>query len=95
MCIRDRLIRELEEFKINVDAVDPFADPAEFQHEYGIELLKKVKKKYDAVVLAVNHQEYLGKESDYFNSFIKKGGLLYDVKGAFPGLMEEFRYLSL
>lgn len=89
------LIRELEEFKINVDAIDPFADPEEFQEEYRIELLKKAKKKYDAVVLAVNHEEYLNKEAAFYKAFLKKDGLLYDVKGAFPGLMNDFTYLSL
>jgi UDP-N-acetyl-D-galactosamine dehydrogenase len=33
------LIRELEEFSINVDAIDPFADPVEFKEEYNIDMV--------------------------------------------------------
>lgn len=89
------LIRELEEFKINVEAIDPFADPEEFLEEYGIQLLAEAKQDYDAVVLAVNHAEYVGKDAGFFKSFLKEDGLLYDVKGAFPGMTKKFKYLSL
>jgi UDP-N-acetyl-D-galactosamine dehydrogenase len=38
------LIRELEEFSINVDAIDPFADPVEFKEEYNIDMIDAPNK---------------------------------------------------
>lgn len=89
------LIKELQEFSINVDAVDPFADPDEFKHEYGISLKAEIDKNYDAVVLAVNHTQYLKFDSDYFKNLMGDSGLLYDVKGVFRGEIEGIKYLSL
>jgi UDP-N-acetyl-D-galactosamine dehydrogenase len=56
------VIRELEEFGTQVDVYDPWADPDEVKHEYGIELLPKEPlpdlDAYDAVVLAVAHDTF-------------------------------------
>ncbi|NJN26454.1 MAG: nucleotide sugar dehydrogenase [Cyclobacteriaceae bacterium] len=89
------LIRELQEFKINIDAVDPYADKEEFEHEYGIVLKSTPGQGYDAVVLAVNHEDYLGYDEDYFKKLMGKSGLLYDVKGIFRDRIHEMAYLSL
>lgn len=55
------VIRELQEFGCNVEVSDYWADEKEVKHEYGIELIENEKLKienYDAVVLAVAHDEY-------------------------------------
>ncbi len=53
------VIRELQEFGCNVDVSDPWADGAEVKHEYGLELTEKPDfSRYDALVLAVAHDEY-------------------------------------
>ncbi len=89
------LIRELEEFKVNVDAVDPYADPEEFEHEYGIPLKTKANGPYDAIILAVNHRKYLGwKESD-FQALAIPNALFYDVKGVYRNKIRKMNYLSL
>ena len=41
------------------DFIDPNASSEELMHEYGFGLTEKVGKGYDAVVVAVNHKEYL------------------------------------
>ena len=89
------LIRELHEFSINVDAVDPFADPKEFYDEYGIALTPAIGEKYDAVVLAVNHREYLDLDENYFKNLMTHDGLFYDVKGVFRQKFKSLEYLSL
>ena len=89
------LIKELQEFRINVDAVDPWADPEDFYDEYGITLKKTPGNDYHAIILAVNHREYEGLDSAYFRKLMTTGGLLYDVKGTCRELMNEFSYLSL
>lgn len=55
------VIRELKEYGTNVSIYDPWANPDEVMHEYGLELLKELPKdEFDAVVLAVKHKEFEG-----------------------------------
>jgi UDP-N-acetyl-D-galactosamine dehydrogenase len=56
------IINELVEFNIHVDVYDPYADKHEVEEEYGINLLDNINKTYDAIILAVSHQEFLDLE---------------------------------
>jgi len=89
------LIRELQEFSINVDAVDPFASAEEFKHEYGIELTAAPGPKYDAVLVAVNHEAYANLDESWFVNLTGATGLLYDVKGIYRNKIKTLAYLSL
>jgi UDP-N-acetyl-D-glucosamine/UDP-N-acetyl-D-galactosamine dehydrogenase len=72
------VIKELESFGTTVDIYDPQADPAEVKHEYGLELVRKLDKKYHAIVLTVSHKEFM--ELD-FNALKEENAVVYDVKG--------------
>jgi len=75
---------ELENFGTQVDLYDPWADPAEVKHEYGIDITNKssnLQGQYDAVVLTVAHKEFLGED---VKRYLKPGGVLYDVKSILP-----------
>jgi len=51
---------ELREYGVNVDIYDPWADVAEVKHEYNVDVLTNLSdKKYDAIVVAVSHNEFL------------------------------------
>lgn len=89
------LINELKNFSVNVDAVDPHADVEEFQKEYGHTLCNYPSGNYDALILAVNHQEYLALSEAYFQKLLKPGALFYDVKGIFRSQIGSFTYKSL
>lgn len=89
------LIKELQEFSINIDAVDPWADPAEFEEEYGISLKPEIGANYDAVVLAVNHTTYADLGIPYLKNIMGTAGLLYDVKGIYRDSIDDLKYLSL
>lgn len=89
------LIKELMEFSINIDVIDPFADPKEFNKEYGISLVDRPSEIYDAVILAVNHLQYQQLDEDYFKELVGGNGLLYDVKGIYRGKIKDLKYLSL
>ena len=53
------IYNELTQFELNVDVYDPWANPNEVKHEYNLELLPKINgKKYDAVIVAVAHDEF-------------------------------------
>ncbi|MDH6307777.1 UDP-N-acetyl-D-galactosamine dehydrogenase [Dysgonomonas sp. PFB1-18] len=55
------VIRELKEYDTNVTIYDPWANPEEVKHEYGLDILTELPEgKFDAVVLAVNHAEFEG-----------------------------------
>ena len=72
------VIRELQDFGINVDVYDPWADPKEVKREYGLELVKTLPPlaNYDAIVLAVAHDEFKKMQLKKNNNQV-----LFDIKG--------------
>ncbi len=72
------VIQELQEFGTNVSVYDPWADPKEVKHEYGLDLLTNPAGKYDAIVLAVAHDKF--NELDL--ETLKNGDhtVVYDIK---------------
>jgi UDP-N-acetyl-D-galactosamine dehydrogenase len=71
------VIRELDSFGTNVDVYDPQADAVEVKEEYGIDLIPDIRKKYNAVVLAVSHDEF--RDLDWEK--LKNGTtIIFDVK---------------
>lgn len=90
------VINELKSFSVKVDAVDPYASSKEMEHEYGVKLAESIGNDYDAVIVAVNHQQYLDlKESD-FKNYLKDGkGVFVDVKGIYKDQIKDIEYWSL
>ena len=73
------VIKALEDYGIEVTVFDPWANPSEVQHEYGLTMVNEVPAAtYDAVVLGVAHTEFLSLD---INSLREKCSVLYDVKG--------------
>lgn len=70
----------LSEYTNNITIYDPWADKAEVQHEYQIEITNTLDatRKYDAIILGVAHKEFL--EID-IPSLLNENGVVYDVKG--------------
>lgn len=89
------ILNELRSFSINVDVVDPHASSEELEHEYGFSLCEKPGNKYDAVIVAVSHKEYLNLDENYFNSISAEHGLLVDIKGMYRNKMKHLKYWSL
>ena len=80
------VIRELQTYGVDVDVVDPHAQPAEVEHEYNIQLsswadLSAVPKQYAAVILAVSHKEFIATD---IRAFQAPDAVLYDVKAVLP-----------
>jgi len=86
---------ELKSYNLCVDVTDAHAKPNEVKAEYGIDLVQNIKEKYDAIILAVNHKEYLNLSEDYFKSLGKNGVLLVDVKGIYRKTIKDLDYFSL
>ena len=73
------VVKHLKDYGTNVTIYDPLADPAEVEHEYGLKTVNQLpKEKFDSVVLAVAHKEFLDMDLDV----LKNGKtVVYDVKG--------------
>jgi UDP-N-acetyl-D-glucosamine/UDP-N-acetyl-D-galactosamine dehydrogenase len=79
------LVRELAEFVPEVAVYDPLADPEMTCHEYQIKISNELpSSKFDAVVLAVKHEEIVALGKAKIGKLLKPGGLIYDVKGVLP-----------
>ncbi len=91
------IIRELESFSVHVDVIDPHAESEELHHEYGFTLAEKPQEnRYDAIILAVAHSEYLSLEESYFKSLLRDGkGVIVDIKGLYRGRINNLDYWSL
>jgi len=74
----------LKEYDVNVDIFDPRADMAQAKKEYDLVLIDKPKvAAYDAVILAVAHNEFVALSHAEVRSYLKPEGLFYDLKNAF------------
>lgn len=85
------VVRELKNFGAKVDVYDPWADASETNHEYGIRLVKKPTSRYDAVVLAVAHQEFKSLGRRGILRFCKSRHVIYDIKHVLPSTMTDGR----
>ncbi|WP_454801145.1 nucleotide sugar dehydrogenase [Mucilaginibacter phyllosphaerae] len=76
------IYKELKQVGVKVDVYDPWASPAQVKLDYNISLLKSINDTYDAVVLAVAHNEFT--EID-FSKLTKNGNsVIYDTKSVLP-----------
>ena len=89
------IIAELEDFGISVEVVDPGAGKHEVKEEYKIEMKDQPTGKYDAIIVAVSHREYLNLDESFFDSLLNKDGLVVDVKGILRGKIKNHNYWSL
>jgi UDP-N-acetyl-D-galactosamine dehydrogenase len=72
----------LLEYTSNITIFDPWANKEQVKHEYDVDVVNELlDDKYDACILAVAHKEFLELN---VQSFVKEGGVLYDVKGVLP-----------
>ena len=88
------IVKELESFAVTVHVVDSFASSEELDKEYGFGLTE-TKNDYDAVIVAVNHDDYLNLDEDYFKSITSDKGILVDIKGIYKGKIKDIEYWSL
>jgi UDP-N-acetyl-D-galactosamine dehydrogenase len=69
----------LEDYQLQVTTFDPWANPEEVVHEYGLTVVNEIpNKKFDAVILTVAHKEFM---SLNLKDYLKENGVVYDVKG--------------
>ena len=69
---------ELKDYGLAVEIYDPWADAEEVKEEYDVQLSKLTGEKYDAIILAVAHDEF---KHLSLKDLRKENSVLYDVKG--------------
>ncbi|WP_317167719.1 UDP binding domain-containing protein, partial [Sphingobacterium mizutaii] len=71
--------RELKEYGLDVDIYDPWVDAKEVNQKYKINMLENIAydKKYDAIILAVSHNEFLTLD---LNNLRKETAVVFDIK---------------
>lgn len=75
------IVKELEEYHIEVDVYDPWVDSAEAQHEYNILPIDAPQSaEYDAIILAVAHEQFKQMGAKEIRKFGKAEHVLYDLK---------------
>jgi UDP-N-acetyl-D-glucosamine/UDP-N-acetyl-D-galactosamine dehydrogenase len=89
------VINELTDFGLSVDIIDPGVTSHQVKEEYGLDLVKAPTGKYDAVIVAVSHKEYVNLGEDFFSRWLEKSGIVVDVKGILRGRIKNFTYWSL
>jgi UDP-N-acetyl-D-galactosamine dehydrogenase len=78
------VVKELANYGAQVDVYDPWVDAKEAEHEYGITPIKKpAKGEYDAVVVAVAHNQFRKLGIKRVREFAKRKHVLFDIKYVF------------
>jgi len=79
------IIQELQEYNVQVDVYDPWINAVEAAEEYGIEPIETLEPgTYDAIILAVAHDQFRDMGAEQIRSLGKQGAVLFDIKGALP-----------
>lgn len=79
------IVSELKEYNMCVDIVDPWCSNEEAQHEYGLSLTEYyAENHYDAIVLAVGHNQFKIMGAEKIRALGKSKHVLYDLKYILP-----------
>jgi len=79
------VVRELRKQGARVEVYDPWANPAECRHEYGLNPVRALKpNRYDAVVVAVAHRQFRELGARGVRRLCRRRHVLYDIKHVFP-----------
>ncbi len=86
------ILKELSEYNIAADVYDPWVSVAEAQHEYNVTPVSQLENgQYDAVILAVAHQEFREIGAAAIHELGKATHIVYDLKYLFPAEATDLR----
>ena len=80
-----QIVSTLKKYGVSVDIYDPQASIEEVKSEFGLDMLENIENKYDAIILAVAHDDFLKLD---LKKFTLKKTVIYDIKGVLeiPGI---------
>ena len=86
------IVKELAEYHVHADVYDPWASPAQAQHEYGITPIHQPEQQaYDAIIIAVAHQQFRDMGAAAIRALGKSEHVLYDLKYILPASDSDMR----
>ncbi|MFC1685100.1 Vi polysaccharide biosynthesis UDP-N-acetylglucosamine C-6 dehydrogenase TviB [Pseudomonadota bacterium] len=86
------IVSEFQTYDTTVDVYDPWVNVTDVQEEYGITPITELQQgHYDAVVIAVAHQEFIDMGVEAIRELGKEGAILYDIKSIFPANLVDGR----
>jgi len=86
------VVRELEEYHVQVDVYDPWIDELEAMNEHQIHPVKAPQKNaYDAIILAVAHRQFIEMGIESIRAMGRPAHVLYDLKYIFPAEQTDLR----
>ncbi len=86
------IVKELQEYHIDVDIYDPWVNADEAEHEYGIRTTEALQNGiYDAVILAVAHEQFVALGAEQIRALGKESHVLYDLKYVLPQTASDIR----
>ena len=86
------IIKELHSYGVNVHVYDPWVDVEEAVAEYGIKPVEKLdNNKFDAIILAVAHQQFKQMDISSIRALGKTDSVIYDLKYLFPAAQTDAR----
>ena len=86
------IVAELAEYGLAVDVHDPWVNAQDAVAEYGVNMVEvPTPGIYDAIILAVAHQQFRELGAEAIRAFCKPGGVFFDVKAVFPKAQSDFR----
>lgn len=78
------IIAELEEYNVNIDVTDPWCSTEQTKQVYGLELIEPKQNYYDAIIVAVAHDEFKQMGEETIHALGKEEHVLYDLKYILP-----------
>ena len=79
------IVKELASFGCKVDVFDPWVNPREAEHEYGIRpVAAPTRGNYDAIVVAVAHRQFLELGTSGIRAFANPNAVIFDIKHVLP-----------
>ena len=86
------IVSELKEYNMNVDILEPWCSSVQAKHEYGLSTIQQAKKNhYDAIILAVAHDEFKEMGQEAIRALGKSDSIIYDLKYVLPKESVELR----
>lgn len=86
------VVKELENYNCKVDVFDPWVDAEEVTREYGVSTIQAIEADfYDAIVVAVGHEQFKQMSVDDIRDYGKDKHVLYDLKYVLPAEQSDMR----
>ena len=84
------LINEFQDYGVNVDTCDPWADKDDVLEKYDLEIFNDMPdRKYDGIVLAVSHSDFLKFDLDKLSN---DKTIIFDIKSFLPDIEDRKIY---